>query len=131
MSWVRNNHSMKMGYSYRRYYIHPFEDWRPIFSFDSRYWETPMSDFSWDIPTDTESWGQGSVYNIRHNSNYFYFQDDWKVSQRLTLNLGLRYELRLPWRDKRGTSTNLDPVTGILVPALLPPDQQPSKDKSV
>src|SRR6185436_19137664 len=35
------------------------------------------------------------------------------------------------WRDKRGTSTNLDPVTGILVPALLPPDQQPSKDKSV
>ena len=31
-------------------------------------------------------------------SNLFtYFQDDWRISKRLTLNLGIRYELALPW----------------------------------
>src|SRR5581483_2142857 len=31
-----------------------------------------------------------------------YFDDSWKVTQRLTINMGLRYELTPPWEDQTG-----------------------------
>jgi hypothetical protein len=37
---------------------------------------------------------------LRANAYYLYIQDDWKVTPRLTLNLGLRYENTRPWKDK-------------------------------
>jgi len=30
----------------------------------------------------------------------FYVQDDWKISQHVTLNLGLRYDLEIPWLER-------------------------------
>ena len=38
-----------------------------------------------------------------------YFQDNWKVSRRLTLNLGVRYEFRTPFHDKNGLLTSFSP----------------------
>lgn len=131
VSWVKNNHSLKIGWEYRRYYIHPFEEKRPRFNFDGRYTGNTYADFLLGFPFRTESTGQESVYNLRHNNHYFYLGDDWKVNPKLTLNLGVRYEWRLSWRDKRGHSTNVDPATGEFVPALLPADQQPHLDKLV
>ncbi len=56
---------------------------------------------------------------VGYHSYGFYFQDDWKVTPKLTLNLGIRYDFDAPWKEKHnrinswdGTSvTNVDAVT--------------------
>jgi len=55
-----------------------------------------------------------------HNSNWdFYVQDDWKVHNRLTLNLGLRYDYNTVWT----TGANQGQTFDVATQALLPPNQ--------
>ncbi len=46
----------------------------------------------------------------RSSINSFYFQDDWKVSPTLTLNLGVRYSNESPYNTKYGLQSNFDPT---------------------
>jgi hypothetical protein len=43
--------------------------------------------------------GSGEAKNVRNHYIGFYIQDDFRVSRRLTLNMGLRWEPYYPWRD--------------------------------
>ena len=48
--------------------------------------------------------------NLRANDYSFFIQDDWKLSPRWSVNLGLRYELDLPFYDTRGRISTFDPA---------------------
>lgn len=50
-----------------------------------------------------------SLANIQFRafSQYFYFDDSWKITPKLTVNFGLRYEYTPPWLDKTGRLVNI------------------------
>lgn len=57
------------------------------------------------------------VLNYRQRMHFAYLQDDFKVSRKLTLNLGVRYEFATPqWEDKNRLG-NYDPIANRLVQA--------------
>jgi hypothetical protein len=56
-------------------------------------------------------WGQMSTTNFISSTKKayaFYGQDDWKVTPKLTVSLGLRYELFSPIGEKFGRQSNFD-----------------------
>lgn len=71
----------------------------------------PLARFLLGLPPDSIRFNLAlrpamDVTNWEHG---YFVQDDFKVSKRLTLNLGLRYELLTPFVDKNDLMVNFDP----------------------
>jgi outer membrane receptor protein involved in Fe transport len=72
-----------------------------------------------DFLAGTPTFGKITYGNPqRHETQWLYagfFQDDWRVTPNLTLNLGLRYEYTTPLREDHNLLGNFDPKLGGLV----------------
>lgn len=55
------------------------------------------------------------MYYIRQNENAVYFQDNWRVNNRLTLNLGLRWQYTPYPSDKYNIFSSFDPKNMAIV----------------
>jgi hypothetical protein len=66
-----------------------------------------FADFLLGVPYQAEAAVSIANADFRANTFYLYFDDTWKVTNRLTINYGLRYENTPPWEDQTGTLFNL------------------------
>ncbi len=123
-SWTKGQQTIKVGGEQRLFYNNFFQPNYPdgYFSFDQ--------DVTAQIPFDTNNGIQGNPFagillgygdsggiNVsqsvadKSKETGFFVQDDWRVNQKLTLNLGLRYEWSTPYTE-RSNNTQFSDFTG-------------------
>ena len=117
MTWIRGRHSVKYGGDFLRmqYFSRQYGDTRGRLSFLGRFSGEPMADFmlGWLDSARRQLDAAGPYHLISNYSGYV--QDDFKVAPSLTLNVGLRYELMKPPREKFGAWSMFVPSLGKVV----------------
>ena len=128
ITWTRGRHTLKFGHT-------TFWLQSQIFNagfitgnlpFDGRFTESPLDRSGGDSLADYLLGFPSNVRNSNHRHMalrapwlHQYVQDDWRVSDKLTINIGLRYELSLPWVDKFDKISNLDVDTDLNKPRFI------------
>jgi len=69
-----------------------------------------LADFMFGTPNQVNL-GSYTVINLRQFVHSMYFQDDFRVSAKLTLNVGLRWEFASPLYERDNNYSNFDPAT--------------------
>jgi len=122
VSWQKGRHSFTFGGDVRFFQFSTVAKTVPSFTFGRG--ETAAA----NLPTILTNSGNGlaslelgdpnsasqTVYahNGRFQHMYYagYVQDDFKVNPTLTLNLGLRYDLEIPWHEAENDSADFSPT---------------------
>jgi len=131
-SKVLGSHSLKMGYEYLLVHTEVL-DTNPLYGQDTYngQFSTPtcaqlglasgcsipadqasydLADFIFGLPRII-SLGSYRVINLRQYLHSLYFQDDWRVTPKLTVNIGLRWDFATPLYERDNAYADFDPTT--------------------
>ncbi|HEY1949962.1 MAG TPA: hypothetical protein VGG97_23330 [Bryobacteraceae bacterium] len=124
LTYIDGNHTFKFGGEFRpeEFTIYQPADPRGSLSFGTQFTDNagaPGTGGSGFATLLTGQPGGGNINNLtnvdylRHNFAFF-AQDDWRVTPKLTINVGLRYEFFSPVYERFNAQANFNPTTGQL-----------------
>lgn len=118
-SRTQGRHTWKTGFQFTHFTMAYLQSQfvRGQYVFNGQYTDDPVNpnttgdafaDFLLGFPSmTTRNTGTTQAY-LRQNSYAGFVQDDWRVTNRITFNVGLRYEYTQPYTEDRGNLLNLD-----------------------
>ncbi|MBI4877877.1 MAG: TonB-dependent receptor [Acidobacteria bacterium] len=121
LSWIKGNHSFKFGNSYQFMMLNTNNRNQAAGTFSfHRLGTAAPADNSGNSGSSFASFMLGQVNNggftvprtgmLRFPYHAFFAQDDWKLTSRLTMNIGLRYEINMGAYEKYDRMSYFDPI---------------------
>jgi hypothetical protein len=137
-SWIRGRHAMKAGFEMGIIHTEVM-DINPVYGLNaySGQFSKPtcaqlgqaagcsiasdstsynLADFIFGLPSQVQL-ANYLVGSYRQRQYFLYYQDDFRVSSKLTLNLGLRWEFATPRWERDNVLSNFDPATNSILTA--------------
>lgn len=125
---IMGRHTIKSGYEYQRVNTE-VQDVNPLYGLDgyAGAFSKPAGGTASNTVYNTADFlfGARSSYSLanflvaqyRQRMHFMYVQDDFKMTPKLTLNLGMRYEYASPQWEENNQLSNYDPATNSIIKA--------------
>src|SRR5579864_5313680 len=139
-SRTQGRHTWKAGFQFTHFTMAYLQSQfvRGNFIFNGAYTQDPtnpdttgdaFADFLLGFPNQTQrEVGSAQAY-LRQNSYAAFVQDDWRITPRISISAGLRYEYFAPFSEDRGNLLNLDYSTLPNAPVLRHVDSVTAPDR--
>ncbi|MFN7920304.1 MAG: carboxypeptidase-like regulatory domain-containing protein [Bryobacteraceae bacterium] len=112
VTWSRGKHNFKAGADIRRHRADAFLGTRlnNQYTFSGQFSGDGFSDFLLgNMASSSIALAPNETGRFRRTMTAFYFLDDWKVSSKLTINVGMRYEYAQVPRELGGLTPTFSP----------------------
>jgi len=108
LSWTKGNHNVQVGFNFLRLQYLTRSDYPGELSFSSTFTGVSIADAMSGLLNSVNAQNRLIQGGIQHNV-FSYIQDDWRITGKLTLNLGVRYELPFQWFEPHGQAASFVP----------------------
>ena len=115
LTWSRSAHLVKAGFEFLHVEtkINDLNATVGRMNFENRFTNRAMGDLLLGLPSQLALTSY-TVMDQGQDMQFYFIQDDYRVTPELTVNVGVRYEYATPAREKTNSLANFDPASGTM-----------------